>query len=382
MSFTNAHFKKYFTVEAISQIKNDFNFTDNTMIEKFILDFEGFYHILKEIPDSVIKGGMAVPFHLKDPTIRRLSTDIDIVTSLSQSEVEDAMKKIGQQTAGMIEIGNPHEPEKPTLSLPLLTYYCKYDSLFSEDQEITIEIIYDHDKSASTKTITSNFNILGFELDFPITVYDQGSLIGDKLTTFAFNTVGLKGRRTSNIPKQIYDVSKLIRLLQDPLPVEEICNSIENTSQHQLSYIQSPNFNFQDILKDLEVFDQKLLLQKNGFILNPTESGRHKQFANQLLGNTEYGSNDHVSDILLIKYVIMLFKKKFDQTMTSQNIHSTLNVVLQKLPQIESMVLQDRKSLFGEILEKHGGRKSEHGKIIRDLFVDQAFLYDKILELN
>lgn len=31
------------------------------------MDFEGFYNILKEIPDSVIKGGMAVPFHLNDP---------------------------------------------------------------------------------------------------------------------------------------------------------------------------------------------------------------------------------------------------------------------------------------------------------------------------
>lgn len=86
--------KKYLTMENINQIKDDFNFTNNIMFEKFIMDFEGFYHILQEIPDCVIKGGMAVPFHLTDHTIRRLSVDIDMVTKLNKTDVEYAMKKV------------------------------------------------------------------------------------------------------------------------------------------------------------------------------------------------------------------------------------------------------------------------------------------------
>ncbi len=382
MSVTNPHFQKYLTVESITKIKNDFNFPDNTLIEKFIMDFEGFYHILKEIPDSVIKGGMAVPFHLNDPTIRRLSTDIDIVTGLSKPEVEIAMKKIAQHTAGIIEIKEPHIPKNPTLSLPLLTYYCNYTSLFSEDQDITIEIIHDHDHSILTKTISPTFNILGFDLDFPITVYDQGSLIGDKLTTLGFTTVGLQGKRASNIPKQIYDISKMIRLLHEPLPIEEICNSIEKTSNHQLSYIESPKFDFQAILDDLIIFDEKLLFFKSGFMLNPTASGRHATFTMQLLGNTEYYPYHHVSDILLIKYVLMLLRKKFNQSMTIQNIQTSLSSVLLELRKIDSMGKVDKKFLIRDILDKHGGRKSDNGKIIRDLFPDQAFLYNKILELS
>lgn len=382
MSVTNPHFQKYLTSDAITKIKNDFNFSDNILIEKFIMDFEGFYHILKEIPDSVIKGGMAVPFHLNDTTIRRLSTDIDIVTGLSKSKVEIAMKKIARHTEGIIEIKEPHIPKSSTLSLPLLTYYCNYTSLFSEDQEITIEIMYDHDRLISTKTISPTFNILGFDLDFPITVYDQSSLIGDKLTTLGFTTVGLQGKRTSNTPKQIYDISKMIRLLQEPLPIEEICNSIEKTSNHQLSYIESPKFDFQAILEDLIIFDKELLSIKNGFKLNPTASGRHTTFTKQLLGNTEYPAHHHVSDILLIKYVLMLLRKKFNQSMTIQNIQTSLSLVLLELRRISSMGKADKNSLRGNILDKHGGRKSDNGKIMRDLLPDQVFLYDKILELS
>ena len=379
---SNVHFQKYFTVDAINKISDDLHFANNVMIEKYIMNFEGFYHILKEIPDCIIKGGMAVPFHLEDITIRRLSTDIDIVTSLNRSKVESAMKKISRHTAGILEIPDPHTPKNPTLSLPLLTYYCNYNSLFSEDQEITIEIIHDHDNLISTKTISPIFNILGFELDFPITVYDQGSLIGDKLTTLAFNTIGLQDKRASNTPKQIYDISKLIKSLQKPLPINEICNSIEKTSSHQLSYIESPQFNFQDILDDLENFDKSLLIFKNGFMLNPTAAGRFEQFASQLLGNTSYLVQDHIADILLIKYMALLIKNRFNQSMNDENISSSSSSSLVELISIASMNANQEKELIKTLVTKHGGKKSKQGSIIKTLIADQAFLYDKILELS
>ena len=55
-------------------------------------------HIQQVLPDCVVKGGMAVPFHLQDNKLRRLSVDIDIVTGSSKEDVINAMRKVAKKT--------------------------------------------------------------------------------------------------------------------------------------------------------------------------------------------------------------------------------------------------------------------------------------------
>ena len=62
------------------------------------MDFEMLTHIQQVLPDCVVKGGMAVPFHLQDNKLRRLSVDIDIVTGSSKEDVINAMRKVAKNS--------------------------------------------------------------------------------------------------------------------------------------------------------------------------------------------------------------------------------------------------------------------------------------------
>ena len=85
---------------------------DVTTYEQFIMNFEALIHIKEKIPDYMVKGGMAVPFHVKDKKLRRLSVDIDIVTSHTREQVVSAMKEVRDKLSGKITIPENHKPER------------------------------------------------------------------------------------------------------------------------------------------------------------------------------------------------------------------------------------------------------------------------------
>lgn len=80
------HYQDILNKKSIDTIRKDQGFRDSLPLEKFIMDFEVLTHIQKALPDCVVKGGMAVPFHLHDKTLRRLSVDIDIVTGIHEKQ--------------------------------------------------------------------------------------------------------------------------------------------------------------------------------------------------------------------------------------------------------------------------------------------------------
>ena len=106
------HFQNFLNKKSIDKIREEHGFRDSLPIEKFIMDFEMLTHIQKVLPDCVVKGGMAVPFHLSDKKLRRLSVDIDIVTRRTRSEVIEAMKQVSAKLEGVVKIPNPHEPRR------------------------------------------------------------------------------------------------------------------------------------------------------------------------------------------------------------------------------------------------------------------------------
>lgn len=148
------HFKDILNKEHIDTIRKDPGFGYALPLEKFIMDFEMLTHIQKVIPDCVVKGGMAVPFHLHDRTLRRLSVDIDIVTGSSREEIVKAMKIVSEKLKSKVEIGKPHIPKgNSNKTLPLLTYFCDYQSSVDENPQIKIEIFYGNNMQIQSKKI-------------------------------------------------------------------------------------------------------------------------------------------------------------------------------------------------------------------------------------
>lgn len=209
--------------DSLDEIKKNNGFRDALPLEQFIMDFEVLTHIQKVIPDCVVKGGMAVPFHLQDNRLRRLSVDIDIVTAKSRDDVISAMKIVSRELKGVVDIGEPHIPQETSnKKLPLLTYFCGYKSSINTKAELKIEIFYGNKMNIQSKKIKDKIEIIGVPINFLLSVYDHSSLIGDKLTTLPFNTIGINPERGLDVPKQIYDIATLLKSTLNKLSAQEI----------------------------------------------------------------------------------------------------------------------------------------------------------------
>ncbi len=372
------YFQDILNRETLDAIKTSYGFLDLLPLEKFIMDFEVLTHIQEVLPDCVVKGGMAVPFHLHDETLHRLSVDIDIVTGSSREEVIAAMKKVSQKLKDAVEIDDPYVPKTAGIKkLPLLTYYCEYQLSVNETSEIKIEIFYGNSMKIQSKKIVTKTEIIGVPIDFPLFVYDHGSLIGDKLTTLPFNTIGIRFDKP-DIPKQIYDIASLLKSITGRFPLEMIVDAFEKTSRDEISYFNEKSPTFEDVLSDLDNFSDKLLVTDNQIKLDPSYQGRFNKFTTELLGKRRYRGYAHVSDILLIKVIIKLILKKFNGA-ESETITKKAKQILDELSELSQLEDKVKNIARVKLVAKYG-KTSIPGKIMKNLFPEQAYLYDQLIK--
>ena len=104
---------RFFRARKTPRNKNEYGFGDILAVEKFVLDCEIAYQMRDVLSDYTIKGGLAVPFHLKDDKFRRLSEDVDMVTSRSKKDVEEAVKCMADK-CDWLNVKEPHTPKKNT----------------------------------------------------------------------------------------------------------------------------------------------------------------------------------------------------------------------------------------------------------------------------
>ncbi len=375
------HFQNYLNKARLEEIKTEYGFRESLPLEKFIMNFEVLAHIQEVLPDCVVKGGMAVPFHLRDKALRRLSVDIDIVTGRSRDEVIDAMKSVSKKLLGTVKIGDCHNPKShDSKMLPLLTYFCAYTSSVDENPEIKIEIFYEHNMDIPFKKIEAGIEMVGFSMDFPLSVYDHGYLIGDKLTTLPSNTIGIGPERELDVPKQIYDVASLLKAIPHDPPMEMILDAFQKISMEELSYFKEKPPTFDDVLDDFEIFSNSLLITDNQIKLNPSYQGRFEKFTTEMLGNVRYSGYVHVTDILLVKVIVKLISKRFNGTSLGF-VNEVAGRVLVGLDNFSSMTLPERTAESKKLVRKYG-KNSDEGKIMKNLFPEQVFLYDKLIEID
>lgn len=376
------HFQKYLTKDKINEIRENHGFRENLPLEQFIMDFEALYHIQEKLPDCVIKGGMAVPFHLKDKSVRRLSVDVDIVTGQSRETVIRIMKEIAEKLDGFITIPENHTPErKNNKELPLLTYYCNYQSTVEEKPRIKIEIFYDNQLQVQTKRITENEEIIGFEIDFPLSIFEHGALIGDKLTTLPFKTIGIGDERGRDVPKQIYDIAHLLKSISGEIPIKEIVETFELVSKEEISYYVKNPPTMDEILDDLLRFPEQLLIFDNQIHLNQPSEGRYTNFRNEVLSGSSYKQQEHIIDILLIKILAILVRKKIKNEIEFDEISQKIRNILNELSRISKLDADDKKHLIRSIVLKHG-KTTRNGQIILSSLPEYGFLYDIIIDLE
>ena len=365
--------------EQIEKMGKKYGFKHLESLDKFIMDYEVYGHVKEIIPDCVVKGGMAVSFHLQDPTLRRLSIDIDMVTDASREDVINKMKKVSAKIRDIIDIGEPHVPKKPKeKKLPLLTYYCKYKSSMGKESEIKMDIFHKNRMELKTKHVERGFEIMGFDMPIPISIYDRGTLIGDKLTTLPFNTIGINSERKIDVTKQIYDISALIKTTQGPFPMGEIIDAFEKISGDEMSYFAHDGPSFDEILDDIVKFPEGILQMQDSIKLDKSYEDRFRMFTTELLGNTGYPKHSHMADILLVRFIIELIVKRIASNVKLDTLADRAAQVIKKLNTISKLGPKDNTAERKKIIAKYG--RGSTSKIIKEAFAESAFLYGQLLE--
>ncbi len=146
------------------------------------------------------------------------------------------------------------------------------------------------------------------------------------------------------------------------------------------SYFKEKPPTFDDVLDDFEIFSNSLLITDNQIKLNPSYQGRFEKFTTEMLGNVRYSGYVHVTDILLVKVIVKLISKRFNGTSLGF-VNEVAGRVLVGLDNFSSMTLPERTAESKKLVRKYG-KNSDEGKIMKNLFPEQVFLYDKLIEID
>ena len=202
--------KECYTQSWIETKKNEFGGTPYT-IEKVIYAFTLLEALVISGLDFVFKGGTSLLLHLDK--INRLSIDIDIVCNEDDAKIEMVVESI----SGISPFKRSSKDDRGERGLPnrehFRFYYNSIDS--GKEENVILDIVRDKcGLPLSEKEISCYvFDTEGDPLKVKIPTIE--ALLGDKLTAFAPNTIGVpfvteKGKkRELQVIKQLFDVGEL-----------------------------------------------------------------------------------------------------------------------------------------------------------------------------
>ncbi len=184
---------------------------DLKLTEKVIRAFSLLEYLLKNNVQLIFKGGTALLLLSDD--FRRLSIDIDIITSMSKSSLEKSFPDI---------IGNSnfiswHEDkrQKSSINAPVVHYKFFYESAINNsfgNEPILLDVLFA--KSPYPELIELDLKhkyLIMDDIYLKVKLPTVEAILGDKLTAFAPNTTGIlySKNRPVEMIKQLFDVAFL-----------------------------------------------------------------------------------------------------------------------------------------------------------------------------
>lgn len=217
---------KCFSKDWIDDLKRTHKRADPALLEKMIHAFELLGLLAKSDNQFIFKGGTSLVLLL--PEIKRLSIDVDIVGEFDLSQLEKL-----QKDSLFIRV----EPDERMTNLIPKKHFKFYFQSHLNDREsyVLLDVVSEDYKSFSTvkRPITSEF----FETDqtMAVTVPTVNAIVGDKLTAFAPNSIGVPyGKNKSmEIIKQLFDLGELFEHIDN---LDEIRHAYETIHKKENQY--------------------------------------------------------------------------------------------------------------------------------------------------
>lgn len=367
--------------EVIKTKANQLGFSNFEAMEKWIMDFEACHLLRKFIPDSIIRGGMAVPFHLRDVT-GRLSVDVDAVTKLGRQDTEKLAGEMFSDKTNIFSAITLHKPKDPRKNLPLLTYFCKYESVVgAQKPEIKIDLFYGATPPVPTKIIPPPSRAVGVDIDFELEVYDYYPLIGDKLTTLAFDTIGLDVT-DPNVPKHIHDIASLVKFGGNSISMSQVRRAFENSSKVEITYVEKSKQDIASIYGDLANFYQRLLRPSLDLGLDKSYAGRFDTFANSMLSRSQKRPQMHTTDVMTVSVLVEALVLMHGKKISDAKAGEIVNDAVSELDRIRSMSSAESGARARELRSRHKKGGATDYERVKTSPADQVYLYNCMLDMK
>ena len=370
-------FSSLLTEQSISSIAEEYGFTDKASVEKFIMDFEIHYHISRHIK-CVTRGGMCMPFHISEGT-NRLSIDIDLLTSSTTNEIRHAMSQID----GSVDELTCEEyiPVNPYPLDNLITYRIYYDSCLGKQNFVKVDCFCDVKIQIDSQQVKSGSPLFVFNTKHDMNILSRGALIGDKLTTLAVGTIGLKSARKSNAAKQIYDLGALLKdaTVQD---LQTSFDTFERMTDFKVRcFGYDPRYTTSDVVDSIADFVFGLLNLKGAVSITREQTKRYNGFQGTYLRSKHgYKKVSHVTDVLLIFLYSRQLCKYLNGDASKDEAVRSIHAVIKRMHEMDEydaeLVQSIRKSCREHLPESCGFNR----KILNGALLEHVFLIDQIFQ--
>ncbi|KQC06524.1 MAG: hypothetical protein APR54_01610 [Candidatus Cloacimonas sp. SDB] len=300
--------EKCFELNWINGIKKSNAQLNPVYAENTIYAFELLSELVNLNIDFVFKGGTSLLLHFPQP--RRLSTDIDIIGDFDL-EIFDAIIKKNPRFQGFKDADRKHD-------LPMiknLGFY--YDTVLPDvdDQFVLLDIIKAKPRFPKIEEKEIKCDLLETDEALIVKIPTVESLLGDKLTAFAPDTIGIPLEddtfRPVNVIKQLFDISLLFDAAND---LQEI-NEAYNMSHKLNCEIRDQHFKIDETLND--TIQTCLELSSEGFSVGrnyaQTIMNKGCNRLNQFLISEPFSVNlakKHAAKVALIATILK--KERFD----------------------------------------------------------------------
>ena len=184
--------------------------------------------------EFIFKGGTCLNLLLTKPA--RFSVDIDITTPIEKSELYKILNKVINESHFMSWTIDKRENKN---DIPKEHYIFEFESVFNRVSNIILlDVIFD--EIPQLKTIYVSITSPWLKTEDPlqrVRVPTIEALLGDKLTAFAPNTIGVPYgvNKEIEVIKQLYDINCLLDQSTD---IETIKNTYDAIADQQFNYLK------------------------------------------------------------------------------------------------------------------------------------------------
>jgi hypothetical protein len=228
--------EKCFTSDWITEQRSKGLSANRPIIEKSIRALALLSHLAEAGLDFVFKGGTSLLLHLNP--IRRLSIDVDILCGITGETLENQLKRI----ATLPPFIGFSEDDRGARGLPRRRHFrFNYPPIEKGDPQpyILLDIVEENECHLPLTTLPIKTDFIETDRNIQVKIPTIEGLLGDKLTAFAPNTIGVPYESTGGVSqalqvaKQMFDVGGLFSAAQN---MGEIIRAYKESCRKEAGY--------------------------------------------------------------------------------------------------------------------------------------------------